>query len=115
MICKDCGSTNIEKPKKKYRSNQYNKFFFATLIDPLADHTGDDPKSLYGHLKSMFLVPADGRIVPDGTSEMSPQELTKFIDRIVSFAAEFHSFIYDPNNIQELMDSYEAPMPEFNG
>jgi len=104
MKCPNCGFII----KKKIRSVKHNNFFFGTLIDPLAEHIGENPKETYTALKVRLLSPQPGKLVPDGTSEMSPRELENFIERIVAFAAEFYEFTYDPNGIQELIRHYEG-------
>jgi len=103
--CPNCG-IEIPKNRPKIRSNQHNKFFFATIIDPLAEFTGESSRKTYEALKIKLLPAEKGKIVPTGTSEMTDKELIAFTILIEGFALDFLDYTYDNDDIQAVIDYY---------
>ena len=70
------------------RSHKQNNFFHGALIDSFVQHTGDtDREYMKYRLKELFLKTQTdkGRVIIQGTSELTVKGMAKFIDQCVQY------------------------------
>ena len=82
------------------RSRNSNSLYWAGYVGPLSEYTGYEPGWVHSYLKrkflqapSMVIADANGEIVDETlveptTTILTPQEFSRFLERVASFAAE---------------------------
>lgn len=80
------------------RSTRANNFYWAALVDSIADWTGYNKTQVHEMLKTMFLQDVmfvelpDGTmketIIPRSTAELTKEEFTEYVQKCEAFAAE---------------------------
>jgi len=74
--------------KKKKRTLSQNGYYWV-LIDVIANELGYDPNELHDSFKAIFLVDKRGAIpIIRSTTSLSPEEMGKYIDKIMGLARE---------------------------
>lgn len=91
----------VVKKFSKKRTNQQNAYYWAVVVDILANHFGYEPEEMHEELKQMF-NPIDSKIRPGkkigGSTTKIPRD--KFIDdyceRICRWAATEYQIVIPP-------------------
>ena len=86
---------------KPPRSLQQNAYYWSTVVQLIADYTGDDPESTHKYLKNRFcqrFFNEKGNPVEKSTTRLTTSEFTQYIDRCIAFAAEHGIVIPSPDN-----------------
>ena len=84
--------------KKGRISNNMLGYYFAAVIKPLADMTGDNPENIHYYLKSMYakiLIEVQGRHIFKvmDTEDMDPYEFALYIEKCIRYCSEDHGII----------------------
>ena len=79
--------------EKKPRSNNQNRYYWGSIIQPISDHTGYDPQETHEILKMMFLKKEVlvGRTKLDigtSTTELSTIQMEEYLSRCRMWASQ---------------------------
>lgn len=92
-------------PRKNFRTIDQNAFLWGWVYPPIVDHTGETAESLHEVFKQMFLpkktitIRGNQYLVPVSSTELSKQEFSEFIERILTEAAEMNIVIPNPETL----------------
>ena len=91
----------VVRKQKSQRSIQQNKYYWAVVVEILANHCGYEPEEMHEALKVKFLSDHSeddkGLIRIGSTAKLTTDGFVKYIDRIIRWASGFGVFIPDPN------------------
>lgn len=87
--------------RKRDRSNQQNKFYWAVPVRILADSLGYDDLDMHYALRQKFLSrPDDAMNIPRSTTELSTVEFNDYIEQVQRWAAQDLGIVIpDPSEI----------------
>ena len=87
------------------RTTQQNKYLFGVVYKVIGDYTGHDVDQIHSNMKRMFASTVDekGLIITEETHKMDTVRMTKYIEDIRRWGAEFLGLdIPDANSVEEL-------------
>ena len=87
------------------RTTQQNKYMFGVVYKVIADYTGHDVDQIHANMKRLFASTLDekGLIITEETHRMDTVRMTKYIEDIRRWGAEFLGLdIPDANSVEEL-------------
>jgi hypothetical protein len=98
----------VELSLKKYRENRsdnQNRYYWAVVVELLANHCGYAPEEMHEALKIKFLSsqPRDehGLVKIGSTARLNTDEFIQYTNKIVIWAAtELQVFIPDPSQVE---------------
>lgn len=77
------------KKKKKYRSDQQNKYLWGVIYKIISDETGYLDEEVHAHLARKFLLDRSGKIpVPKSTTELSTMEFEEYTENCRRWGAK---------------------------
>ncbi len=88
--------------ERNNRSNQQNKFYWAVVVEILAEYFGYTPEELHEALKYKFLLQHEDTLATvRSTTSLSTVEFMDYVDRITRWAAtDYQIYIPDPNEVE---------------
>lgn len=95
---KKCEGTKEILIKNGRVSNNMLGYYFAAIVKPLSDMTGDNPEEIHYYLKSLYakiLVEVQGRHIFKvmDTEEMDAYEFSQYIEKCIRYCSEEHNII----------------------
>ena len=81
----------IVRKETKTRTNQQNRYLFGVVYAIISDCTGYDPEQVHDAMKVKFASKHldNGLVITERTSKMTTERMTRYIDDIKRWAAEF--------------------------
>lgn len=86
------------------RTTQQNKYLFGVVYKVIGDYTGHDVDQIHANMKILFASTTDekGLIITEETHKMDTVRMTKYIEDIRRWGAEFLGLdIPDANSVEE--------------
>jgi len=95
----------VLRKRRSKRSDGQNRYYWAVVIEILADHCGYDPEEMHEALKLKFLsdrcVDENGLVKIRSTAALNTDEFIQYTNRVVRFAAQdLGVYIPDPNQFE---------------
>ena len=81
----------IVRRETKTRTSQQNRYLFGVVYAIISDCTGYDPEQVHDAMKVKFASKHldNGLVITERTSKMTTERMTRYIDDIKRWAAEF--------------------------
>jgi hypothetical protein len=94
--------------KKAVRTKSQNNYYWGVILTVFGDAIGEEPKAVHDIFKRMF-APYTMKLFPGGkkrrvvksSSDMTVEEMSKYIERCIQFCAEQSIVIPSPDSIPD--------------